>query len=572
MFKELGRRLFLQHCCRIQPASPSMSEAHNKPKSGRLLQFSVVISCAIIALGVYGFIETFQRAHGHWSVLEVAEKTVGLFEHEQVVFVKGEELDQHWTLAAARGLTKVLILTLAGAGTLSLFGTKYRTWRFRNVSGHTVFIGIGSRGNYLALRALSEGRVAVIDLNENNPHREALLLRGALFLSGSGADASLLRAARAAFAARVVILTESDDANSQIAEKVVGEWQSSRRLAGVEPPEVLVSVASTEYRELLRERWDLICNRQRGGPVVKLLGFRSVALRGVLLEMALEAGLSSVVRGRGPSVLVAGDCAFVEEFMKLAVAFLQISGLNRPQFIVCTSERDLAGEFTRRYPAVSLVAGVRFIEDDPVDVAWAEGLEGTIFDFAVVALSTEANTLFVAERVLRSSRFSVSRVTALVQSLPGIRVKSLEKMQVISMFEQGCKSAEFGEAALESEARASHEAYLAGLGPNERASDVGWDDLSEGLKESNRWGVLHGKVKRRVWDASPGSERSALFEHLAQSEHARWMGEKVMDGWRGGGSRDNIRRIHPDLRPYSELSEEGREKDRVQVRRSLGMS
>jgi RyR domain len=144
-------------------------------------------------------------------------------------------------------------------------------------------------------------------------------------------------------------------------------------------------------------------------------------------------------------------------------------------------------------------------------------------------------------------------------------------MRVISVFEQGCKSTEFGDATLEIEAKANHEAYLKGLGPNERASAVSWHDLPENLKESNRWGVLHGTVKKRIWEMASEVERPQLLEHLSQSEHGRWMAEKVMDGWRGGVARDNIRRIHPDIKPFGELTEEGREKDRVQVRRSLGI-
>lgn len=550
-----------------------MSESHHGPKSGKLLRFTVTLSCLIVALGGYGFMDMFEKAHGHWSVLEVAEKTVGLFESEAVVFVKGEEVDAHWTLGAARVLAKILVLSLAGAGVLSVFGARYKIWRFRNVSGHTLFIGVGNRGRYLALEALKKGRVAAIDLDEHNANREILSHKGVLFLTGSGVDSSLLTSARASFAARVVILTQSDDVNSHIAEKVVEEWQQARRVSTEMPPlEVLVSIASPEYRELLRERWNLICQKEAGGPAVKLLGFQSVALRSVLLEMATEAGVSAEVRKRGMNILVAGDSAFVEEIMKLAVAFLQVSGLERPKFVVCTVERDLAGDFARRYPAVSMVADVQFVEDEPVDVAWAKGLDGQVFDFAVVALATEANTLFVAERVLRSSRFEASRVMALVQSLPGIKVTPLQRMRVISAFEQGCKSAEFGDATLEIEAQANHEAYLKGLGPNERASVVSWHDLPESLKESNRWGVLHGTVKKRIWETVSEVERPSLLEHLAQSEHGRWMAEKVMDGWRGGGARDNVRRIHPDIKPFDELTEEGREKDRVQVRRSLGIN
>ena len=550
----------------------SMSSSHHEPKSDNLFSFTIILSVAIALLGAIGFIHSFKEADGHWSILEVAEKTLGLFESESVIFVKGQEVEAYWTIGLAKVLAKVLVLTLAATSLLALFKGRYQIWRFRNASNHSVYIGIGDRGKFLAHDATKTGLVAAIDLDEHNPARALLTRQNALFLVGNGSDSSLLHNVRTPHAARVVILTRSDDVNAHIAERVVEEWQRAHKEGSTKTaPELLVSIASPEFRELLRERWDLVCNRKAGQPSVKLIGFQSVALRSVLQDMATKAGVSKEVRKRGMNILVAGDDAFVEEFMKLAVTFLQISGPQRPRFVVCTSERDLSGEFSRRYPAIHLVADVQFVEDDPVDVAWAPGLDGALFDFAVVALETEAQSLFVAERVLRSSRFETVRVLALVQGLPAIKVTPLEKMRVVSMFESGCKSAEFGDLSLESRAQAFHEAYLAGLGPQERASDMQWDNLPENLKESNRWAVLHSEVKKNIWNAASESEHSELLEHLAQSEHNRWMGEKVMDGWQSGEKRDNIHRIHPDIRLYTELTEEGREKDRVQVRKALGM-
>jgi hypothetical protein len=60
-----------------------------------------------------------------------------------------------------------------------------------------------------------------------------------------------------------------------------------------------------------------------------------------------------------------------------------------------------------------------------------------------------------------------------------------------------------------------------------------------------------------------------MLEHLTICEHQRWMGEKAMDGWRGGDQRDNTRRIHPDIQPFEKLSEPVKEKDRVQVRKAV---
>jgi hypothetical protein len=51
------------------------------------------------------------------------------------------------------------------------------------------------------------------------------------------------------------------------------------------------------------------------------------------------------------------------------------------------------------------------------------------------------------------------------------------------------------------------------------------------------------------------------------------MGEKVMDGWRHANLPEQNKklRLHPSLLPYEQLTEAEKEKDRVQVRKGLGL-
>ena len=56
------------------------------------------------------------------------------------------------------------------------------------------------------------------------------------------------------------------------------------------------------------------------------------------------------------------------------------------------------------------------------------------------------------------------------------------------------------------------------------------------------------------------------IEELAFLEHRRWCNERLRHGWIPGSPRDDVRRIHPDLVPYGELSEQSREYDRVAAR------
>lgn len=53
-----------------------------------------------------------------------------------------------------------------------------------------------------------------------------------------------------------------------------------------------------------------------------------------------------------------------------------------------------------------------------------------------------------------------------------------------------------------------------------------------------------------------------LQELIAHNSHEVWADTRVSQGWRYGPSRDNTRKLHPDLVPYGELPDEARRYDR----------
>jgi hypothetical protein len=106
---------------------------------------------------------------------------------------------------------------------------------------------------------------------------------------------------------------------------------------------------------------------------------------------------------------------------------------------------------------------------------------------------------------------------------------------------------------------------------------VDWADLPEHLKEMNRDAARNLPDKLAalgyVLCQDPPAEGSALcidpddprVERLAKREHERWLRREVKTGWRYGERRDDARRLHPSIRPWKELSEGERRKDRLSI-------
>ena len=58
-------------------------------------------------------------------------------------------------------------------------------------------------------------------------------------------------------------------------------------------------------------------------------------------------------------------------------------------------------------------------------------------------------------------------------------------------------------------------------------------------------------------------ELAMLTERIAENAHDVWASRRLAEGWAYGAHRDDHRRQHPGLVPYSQLSDAEREYDRA---------
>jgi hypothetical protein len=175
----------------------------------------------------------------------------------------------------------------------------------------------------------------------------------------------------------------------------------------------------------------------------------------------------------------------------------------------------------------------------------------------IVVRITERSTLTAFPEGLRSDQVNVA---------------------IYNMLDRACTPEVMLEGTIELLAKAIHADYVRaqtaeGATAASNPSLADWNDLPELLRGSNRDQAadigrklrLVGCDLRRVSDL--GSATSFVFtpeqtEMLAREEHARWMQERQAQGFRHGPVVDLERKEHPDLVPWSDLSEATRDKDR----------
>jgi hypothetical protein len=161
------------------------------------------------------------------------------------------------------------------------------------------------------------------------------------------------------------------------------------------------------------------------------------------------------------------------------------------------------------------------------------------------------------------------------------RHKSFECVHAFGLLDYTCTPGLIFGSTYEILACAIHDEYVRhereeGNTRESNPSMVDWEELPENLKESNRRQAEHIRIKLEAigfdiaiatdWD-TPGLEFSPEeVDLLAEMEHERWVKEKSSQGFVYGTSRNERKKIHPCLVPWSKLPEGEKEKDRITVR------
>lgn len=133
-------------------------------------------------------------------------------------------------------------------------------------------------------------------------------------------------------------------------------------------------------------------------------------------------------------------------------------------------------------------------------------------------------------------------------------------------------------AARETLAESIHERYRvqnAASGTVSSAVMLPWAELSETYRSANRAQAddMIRKLEMINCGYRPvprqGAQTFAFteaeIEILSEAEHERWMRERTSAGYTLGARRDEVLRTHPDLVPWSELSERAKQLDRNAV-------
>jgi len=160
-----------------------------------------------------------------------------------------------------------------------------------------------------------------------------------------------------------------------------------------------------------------------------------------------------------------------------------------------------------------------------------------------------------------------------------------DDMVIFAQLDAACDPDDVSDDRLDAWALAIHTDYCRQRLESGEASDdnealVAWENLPEKYRSNNydqardietKLNMIGCWSARMTPDAPPFEFSPGEVELLARHEHERWMRNRLEHGWHGGEVRDNERLIHPDIRPYDDLSAQTKDKDAQMVRLIPGL-
>lgn len=538
---------------------------------GPLARFLLVAAVGLVplVLGYIGLHEYLSRppasaSYGHsWPDI--------LFYDLQLPILAAAPVEGPGPYPVALGIARLLAPAVAGLATLGtlrlLMAEQWRRWSSAASRGHSVVAGDGPVAVELARRLAAEGRRVVLVGAGDEPlaqghHGNLLKVRG-----DPGVPATL-RAAGIARAEELYACTPEGIANAGIVLRARDEMPGTRK----DPLSAYALVRDVGLGVALRARRI----GTAADPRLRLDFFdvNDIAARKLLDAHPLAAGR----RGMAAAVLVGLGSLSVAILQEIARRHPPVPGGTPVEVVIRNAPDAEVTAIADRFPSVAAncslsheQAGHLRASEDCVIFVCLKDADEALREGLDLAHTTPSRVVVC----LRESSLAgvLGARGALIDDIMG-------RLAVFEVNQEACVPADIRADSVERLARAMHGAYVAmeaAKGNTEAAnpSMASWERLPEDLRRANIAQAADIGSKMEAIDAvvvpqSPGIPDFTFtdqeVERLSRMEHDRWMRERTARGWAYGEQRDNARKLHPDLRDWSYLSEDARDKDRNAIR------
>jgi hypothetical protein len=512
---------------------------------------------------------------GFWGFLENESVSDAAYQTLKLVNLGGApDAGGSWQIEIARFVLPLVLAYSAIVAFLAVFRDRLRELRLPWLRGHTIVVGLGDKGTAFVHSLRAHGaRVVAIETNPASVGAAAARELGVVLLTGDARDPVVLRAAGARHARTVLAVSGDDSVNAEVALTSRGIALEADSLS---EPRCIAHIDDPGLALLLR-----VDNLRRGaaGSEIDYFSVDEYAARVIVRRYV-------TVPDRGPAgrVVLVGATTLLHQ---LLCACVDETSPDVPLTLVNPGDG--------RHPSLDDLPPA--LQDGDVEVQQLSGrpvgASGSRLcspgGVVIIDLDDDGASLEAALTLRESAQRTGTTIVACVRGSQGLervmsdaRGENLDRLHAHSVLAETCTAELLFELGVyDTLARVAHEEYVRSrLELGEAAAHdpalVPWDQLSEALRESNRMQARDIGHKLRTlgygiaplaWNhEDPVVLSPEEIEVLAKAEHERWCAERTRAGWELAPERDHGDNRSPYLKPWDELDESVRDRDRTAVR------
>ena len=550
-----------------------------------------ILALLCLGLGLWGYTElypTLAFVDRLYAALALFRDNTAIYSGVRSISVAVPPFP--WPLEVARWFSP---LTLVLAGLSAIFAVLEEPFTRLRIHGlyrrHLVVCGLGHLGLRLASAFQARGeRVVVVDWNPSSVALSRCRELSIPVLAGDATDPEVLRQSGVERATRIVAVCGDNSVNDRIGVAAKRVVMASERVRNRRRRlDCFLHVDDDQMCERL-EQSSLVDTNKR----VVTLNYVNVFRSGGLALLGEFPSSFAERDGRAPHVIVVGTDRVGLLLVVGAVREWWFDhredGLRLELTLVATDAEQRIHALRRRYPHFDEACHLTAVSCDPADP--------TSPDLPALVLEDDwgRTTVFVSyaderaslEAVMQLASSTPSRVPIVAlttgQTGPATlldRAASQLRLSNVTTFpllDRLCRPEVFVNSVTEQMAKALHGSYLRhrrldGTYDPARESHKPWDVLKETFREANRDAATYLSARLDEagycvqvsddWAVALPVLSNEEMDRLAESEHQRWCEERRADGWTTGSVIDLQQKRHPDLVPWSELSESRRELD-----------
>lgn len=475
--------------------------------------------------------------------------------------------------------------------------------------GHVIVCGLNHHTSLIIRDLVKSGiKPVVIEADAKNMYLESCHVLGLITIIGPPSDPTILEKAAVKRANHVLSLGDIDEDNAEVALTCIQLVQKTR----YPPLTCTIQMINPMLYGIIRKH----AFAARTGSPVKVEFFNQYALGARMLLDKYPPALLQDSATDPPAVIIVGAGLLGTSLAtRIARTWYQAhkqDGRRLHLTLIDVHAERIKKGLLYQYPQAEKTCDLEALA---LDVQSADFKNGGFLDnpqfakgfCAYICLDDDSLGLYAALTLNhhpagKASRFIVrmdhNTSVAKLISDEQLGLDSIHNIFPVNMFELTATSSLILAGEEEILARAIHENYcgrerLKGGTRKTNPLLVSWDELGtmtlekdgiagEKYRESNRrqatfiWtklslaGCSVGPITD--WDAPDTftftAEETAILERL---EHDRWMAEKLEGGWKYGPVRDDVKKLHPSIIPFDDLSEPEKVKDRDTIQQIPGL-